>query len=177
MPVLLTINVVYFCLIVLFGIYGIFYADFAPKERTEIFAKYLSILFFVYFTAVSVIFLMRNKKKLGAVFKSNARFYSYTILAVPTLCALISTFHFGALEKGIPSIFTEYISEKIYTEATITGKRLWGKRNRHEEVFISGFAGGFPVSWQYYNSVSVGQVVKLEIRESVFGTKIKFIRP
>jgi hypothetical protein len=66
--------------------------------------------------------------------------------------------------------------EKIFTESKITNKRLWSKRDRREGVSISDFVGGFLVYRNYYDSVSIGQTVKIVILESELGTKIKFFK-
>jgi hypothetical protein len=173
----ITINVSYLLLIILFGVYGSFYADFSPKELTVIWAKYLSIVFFVYFIIITVVFFIKNKDKTSTVFKSNAAFYSYISLGIPLIFSLLAYVHFGALSKGLPALYTDLSAEKISTESKITNKRLWGKRDRHKEVSISGFVGGFPVSHNYYDSVTIGQTVKIIVLESDLGTKIEFIKP
>ncbi|MFT6909935.1 MAG: hypothetical protein ACJAS1_006662 [Oleiphilaceae bacterium] len=171
------INVTYLFITILFGVYGYFYADFAPKELTIIWAKYLSIIFFVYFVTVSVVFFIKNKHKTISVFKTKVTFYSYIVIGLPLIFAFLAYVHFGALSKGIPALYTGFIAEKITTETKITNKRLWGKRDRREEVSIKGFVTGFPVSRNYYDSVSIGQTVTIIVLESELGTKIEFIKP
>ncbi|QKE62486.1 hypothetical protein HNE05_03630 [Aquipseudomonas campi] len=176
MPVL-GINVTYLLIAVLISIYGSFYVAFSPSEVTVAWAKNSSIIFFVYFIASSTIFFIKNKQKLSKIFKNRLGFYFFIIVGLPSVFALLAYVHFGALSKGVPALYTELFSEEIFTETEITSKRAWGKRGRHEAVSISGFSDRFPVSRQYYDSVSVGESVKLKIIKSELGTKIEFVKP
>lgn len=175
--ILLGINISYLLVTVLLGIYGAFYAAFSPNEFTITWAKYISIIFFAYFTTASVVFFLKNRQKASTAFKNKRRFFSFVVIALPGIFALLALIHFNAVAKGFPAIYTALTVEKRLTEAKIENKRRWGRRDRHEEVEISGFSDGFPVSRQYYNSVSVGETVLVKVMNSKLGTKIEFIDP
>jgi hypothetical protein len=162
---------------VLFGTYGMFYTAFSPSEITIKWAKGLSVLFFVYFVVATIVFFLKNKQKVIVTFKKKWLFYSYIFVCLPAIFVLLSYIHFVALSKGAPALYTKLFAEKNLIEATITNKRLWGKRDRHEEVFISGFSNSFPVSRQFYDSVTIGESVQLQTMETGLGAKIEFIKP
>lgn len=177
-----TFNIGYLFVAALLGVYGSIFAAFQPTELSQDVAKVLSFAFFPYFLIVGLVFFRRNKDKImersiHKLFKNNFRFSLYLYFLYPLTVAFLSYSNYQAISKGFPSIYTGIFSEERALEVAITNKRLWGKRDRNEEVSISGFEQGFPVTRSYYNSVSVGQRVNIGIATSVFGTKIKFNRP
>jgi len=156
------------------GAYGILYAAFSPKLLVSSAAIYASIVFFLYFTVSTILFFIRNNEKTSKIFSSKFKYYFYICLGIPFLYGALSWFHYGALSKGLPSLLAPLVSDRIETEVVITDKRLWGKRNRNEEVYLSGYKHGFPVSRPYYNSVAVGDKINVVIMGSLFGDKIQF---
>lgn len=174
-----TFNVLYLCALPLFGIYGLLFTAFSPSDITTLIGKYLSILFFVYYVVIGIVFFLRNKLKLqtNRIFSSNIKLYLYAFIGWPLLTVLLSYINFVAIERGFPSLYTQVLGDKVLLEVTITGKRLWGKKDRNEQVSISSFDRRFPVTQSFYNSVSVGQRVTVNVSTTVFGSKISFKNP
>lgn len=152
-----------------------FYASFSPSEETKYWSKNISILFFVCFVAVGVLFFVRNEHKLIDARRTKVELYAFAFVGFPILFILISYMHYVALSKGFSSLYTSFVADELVTDATITKKRLWGKRDRHEVIFLKGFPNGFNVSRRYYNSVSIGDPVKVMVKNSKLGAKIEFV--
>lgn len=175
-------NIFYISIVTLLWIYGTFFTAFEPAELLKSYSKIISFISFAYFLPVGVIFYLKNKSKImwrsnQAMFKSSFRFYIFVYCLYPLVAAIFSFVNYHALSKGFPSIYNGIFCEKRHEIVVVTGKRLWGKRDSYAEVFVSGFALGFPVSRSYYDSVSVGQSVKVSIASSWFGKKINFLPP
>lgn len=173
-------NFCYICIAVPLGFYGSFFAAFEPEELLKSSAGIISFIFFAYLVPVGVVFHLKNKSKImersdRAMLKSSFTFNVYLYCLYPLLVAIISLLNYQAISKGFPSIYNGIFCEKRFEMVEVTGKRLWGKKDRRKEVFVSGFTQGFPVTRSYYNSVSVGQSVKISIASSWFGKKIKFL--
>ena len=180
MKVFASINILYLFTLPLIGIYGDFYAPFSPNEITKATAKYASIIFILYFVPIGMLFFIRNRSKIALKNRwaeSAIKFYLYVVLMYPMLIVVLAYAHYAAISKGLPSIHAAFFGQRQIIEVTVTGKRLWGKRDRQEEVSISGFSDGFPVSKYYYDSVVPGQKVNVVIGKTAFGTKIGFLTP
>lgn len=169
------ILMVYFALSGFLGIYGFLFSPFHPELPVENFSIYFSIAFFFFISFIVIWLVISNKIKLIIKFKRSFNFYFFTFAGVPALSAYIALLHYGAWSKFIPSVYTLTTVEPDIIISEITNKRLWGKNDRHEEVFISGYHEGFPVSKSYYESVSVGQTIKIVIRKSEWGTHLEFL--
>ncbi len=174
---LINISIIYLALSVFLGVYGWFYAAFSPKHFVIEAAKYSTVLFFLYFAVGFSIFVVRNMEKAKHIFTSKLKLYLLLFLGFPSFFLLLSGFHYGALSKGLPSILTYLTSDSVSVEVTVTEKRLWGKKDRQEEISISGYKHGFPVSRTYYNSVEVGQKITITLLSSSLGDTIEFIAP
>lgn len=72
-------------------------------------------------------------------------------------------------------MYTFVTVEPVIISSEIINKQLWGKNDRHEEIFISGYSTGFPVSRRYYESVNIGQKITIGIRKSTLGTYLDFL--
>jgi hypothetical protein len=69
------------------------------------------------------------------------------------------------------------VSDGIYKVVTVKKKRLWGRKKRQEELYITGYNSGFPTTRAQYNRLKVGQEVSIIVYESVLGTKIEITQP
>lgn len=168
---------IYIALISCLGIYGVLFAPFHPKSHVEYFSMCFSIVFFIFGTVVTVWLSMNNKIKLISKFQRPFNFYVFTFTGVPILLAFAALLHYFAWSKGIPSAYTFFTTQPETINSEIINKRLWGKNDRHEEIFISGYHEGFPVSKSYYHSVNTGQTIKIAVRKSSLGTYLEFLQP
>lgn len=168
---------IYIALISCLGIYGILFAPFHPESHVEYFSMYFSIAFFLFVTFVSVWLSINNKIKLISKFRRPFNFYFFTFTGIPILLAFVALLHYFAWSRGIPCVYTFSTTQPETINSEIINKRLWGKNNRHEEIFIFGYNEGFPVSKSYYHSVDIGQTIKIVIRRSSLGTYLEFLQP
>jgi hypothetical protein len=169
------IIIIYAALSGCLGIYGLLFSPFHPELNVEKFAIYFSIAFFLLTSFLSTWLTISNKIKIMGKFRRPFNFYFFTLAGIPALLALISLLHYGAWSRGIPSVYTIATTEPALISAEITNKQLWGRNNRNEEIFISGYREGFPVSRRYYQSVNIGQTIKITIRRSKLGTHLEFL--
>tara|TARA_R110002049_G_scaffold241602_1_gene415389 strand:- start:1436 stop:1972 length:537 start_codon:yes stop_codon:yes gene_type:complete len=174
---LLNINILYLCFISAFGIYGQFFALFEPTEKTVYFSKLLSVLFLAYFLFVSLYFFIRNKAKYEHKFKSKRHANVFIYLGLPFIFLVLSLVNYSALSKGLPTLINSLVSDGIYKVVTVEKKRLWGRKKRQEELYITGYNSGFPITRAQYNRLKVGQEVSIIVYESVLGTKIEITQP
>ncbi len=161
----------------LVGIIGSLFLAFVPSILAILIAKYVSFAIFPYILIVGVLYFLRTRSKLSQrikMFKSNVKFYCYIFFLYPVGVASIAYSNYLAMSVVYPYIYTSIVSDSVVLEAEITNKRLWGRRDRHEEIYVSGYTEGFPVTRDYYNDIKVGQKVKISISESIFGTAISF---
>lgn len=169
--------VIYVGIAIGLGVYGLSFTAFSPKHHVLSFAKYSTIAFFMCLWISSVAFIASAKERIATQFKSRFRFYLFIFAGLPLLSAALAFFHFSAVAKGAPSLITYVISDGQFKTVLITGKRLWGKRDRNEEVRISGYDVGFPVSRAFYDAVEEGDSVTVVIRQSALGDNVRFLRP
>lgn len=167
----------YLIIIPVTGAYGSLFSDFVPNKSTELSALYLSIASFIFLIFLGHFYLKKYKEKAKSLFMPRYKFYIFGFLGLPFVVAVFSLFQYSALSVGLPNIFTSFSSESEIKTVHITSKRLWGRRDRNEEVSISGFNSDFPVSRRYYDSVSVGQTVTVNVKKSRFGIRVEFMRP
>jgi hypothetical protein len=164
----------------LVGIIGSLFFAFVPEAGTQDIAKYISFALYPYIVTIGVVMFLRVRAKAAhriKFFKSNIKFYLYVFALYPVCAAFIGYSNYLALSIGYPYLYTSLVSDSEIIETQIINKRLWGKRDRNEEVTILGFTEGFPVSRSYYNRVKVNQKVKIGVSKSVFGTSIEFKMP
>ncbi|WP_419832590.1 hypothetical protein [Endozoicomonas atrinae] len=174
---LLNVAVIYLSITAFLGTYGLFFAAFHPNPFLYEFSKYLAILFLLVYMPLSITFMIKNKLKVMKAFRTEFKFYGFTFAGLPFLFVFFAYVHYMATLKGAPSIYTSIFGESYSRSVTITDKRLWGKRDRQEEIKLSGFDIGFPVSRRYYSSVVVGQEINVTAVESSMGIKIDFAMP
>lgn len=124
-----------------------------------------------------IVFFLKNKEKGINQLKSKWKFYPMIFLGTPFMVAIFSYGNYFAWEKGIPSLYTGLAAVQESTKVTITNKSEWGTGKRKKSVSISGFSTDFRVSKQYFDSVSIGETVVVNVMKSDLGTKIEFIQP
>jgi|GEM_PF-5693013 len=172
-------NVVYLLLFMALGIYGLEFSSFAPTSQIKIVAKYLSYFFAIYFSPILLIFILNNRETIAKTkkwVKSDVKFYCFIIFTYPLLPLILGFIHYSAISKGLTSIYTNITASQQITTVSVTKKRLYGKRDSHEEIYISGFDEGFPVSRSYYNSINEGDQILVGLKSSRFGVKVSFLK-
>lgn len=153
------------------------FASFSPTQETKVFAKNYSLLCLAYFLVVIVMFFIRNRASMAEKtnwLRSNFKYYSYLVFGCPLIAILISYSNYLGWSKGIPSIYTNLVMEDETVSVMIIKKELWGKRDRYQRVYISGFTDGFPVRESFYNSVKIGDSVNVIVKQSRYGSSISF---
>lgn len=168
------LSVFYLFFVSIAGIYGSFYTAFLPNDVALWGAKIITAIFLLYFFPIGMYFFIKNKEKYAYKFKSKLNVNAFLYLGFPVLILVLAFLNYITFSKAIPSIITAIGSEGYHVNAIVTKKNRWGKRNRHEEIYISGYSAGFPVSRKIYNEVTVGQEIGLTIQKSFLGTRIKF---
>jgi len=177
---ILIVNVFYLFIISVLGIYGENFVAFSPSEISKNIAVYGTSFFAVYFLLAGEYFFLKNRATIAsknAWARSNVKFFAFLLAGYPLLIAVISYPHYISFSNTIPAFLTELVSVGKDDSAIVTAKRLWGKRDRNEEIRISGYDVGFPVSRSYYDAVSIGQTLKITIYVSSLGASVKFHKP
>ena len=174
---LLTASICYLFVITVLGIYGAFYATFQPSPGTELCSKIISFVFVLYFLLVGLRFFIINRGKLERKFKSRRSLNTFIYFGVPFLVLVLALPNYATFAKAIPNIITGLFADSRDSVVVVTDKRRWGKRNRHEEIYISGYETGFPISEKIFNQISIGQEVPVKIQESKLGTRVSFKMP
>ncbi len=166
---------VYIALCSFLGVYGLLFSPFYPEIYVKKFAVYFSVALFLIISAVAIWLTVSNKSKLIIKFRRPRNFYVFIFAVLPSLLGFVALLHYGAWSRGIPSIYTQATTESVIISSEVVNKRLWGRNDRHEEIFISGYSDGFPVSRRYYQSVNIGQTIAIGIRKSKLGTHLEFL--
>lgn len=168
---------IYIALCSFLGIYGILFAPFNPELNVKTFSTYFSVTLFLFLSVATIWLAITNRNKIIVKFNRPFNFYFFTFAGIPALLAFVALLNHGAWSRAIPSMYTFATTEPEITSSEITNKRLWGRNDLREEIFISGYHEGFPVSKSYYQSVNIGQSVKIAIRRSKLGTHLEFLQP
>jgi hypothetical protein len=165
---------------IIFGVYGFVYSAFDPELQFEKISGYISLLLFSLLAFTCVWFLLKNKNKniskINRPFNRPFNYYCFTFIGVPILLGMFGFLHHKAWSMTVASIYTIATNEAEIISTKITRKERWGKNDRHEKIFISGYTNGFNVSEGYYQSVDVGQTIKISLRKSKLGSHVKFLK-
>ena len=180
MRIIIIFSAVYFFAIMMLGTLGSQYAPFSPSDLSKDIAKVSSTLFAIYFLFSGYYFFIKKKSSLqysNPWARSKLKYGLFLIFGIPICLALVTFANYIAFSKTIPFFYTKLAADAEQVEVVVTNKELWGKRDSHERIYISGFHQGFPVSRSFYNAVSKGQKLMIKIYVSDFGKAITFQKP
>ncbi|MBU2708184.1 hypothetical protein KCM76_19485 [Zooshikella marina] len=175
--ILITIYAVFFNIILIFAVYGDFFAIFYPSQQVSYWAKNIALIHLFIMMPILVASHAFNEKlipKERTKFKM-LKFYLVTYIGIPIIAAVLSSIVYAALAKGVPGMLSLYNTEGIVEEIKVVHKDKWGKRDRRKSVYFEDYDGMASVSTSTYNRVSVGDSIKVLVIRSSLGTKIEIL--
>ncbi|AIY64269.1 hypothetical protein [Pseudoalteromonas piratica] len=114
MKILGLLYLLVFFLVLFFGLIGNS-SHFVPSNETVNVSKTSAYFFYVLFLLTSVLVIVKGRIKIAETQKwvaNDKKFYSFIVFVLPLFTILLSLMFYDALSKGLPSIQSNYISDR-----------------------------------------------------------------